>query len=154
MKCKHNIKTAITAYSAIRAGNTNCVLSLVAPNAIFNYNGGNAKIPGTDTPVIPFAGPLSPQQFFEKLNTFTITNVYSDVQDVSVNCDCSQVILTVNITSQIRCSATSQPSPPHSEVFLLRFSFNQCGQITRLDIFTDNSLATLFYALGCGVLAQ
>jgi hypothetical protein len=101
-------------------------------------------------PIIPFAGTFPAAQFFAKQSQFLTVNSVGPVTDIEFSCFFDHVSLTVNITSTPRCSPTSPNGPTQTLSNILKFTFNQQCQITRVDIYTDTSGLALFYAVLCG----
>lgn len=150
--CKSsNIKVALAAVDALRNNNIPLVLSFFAPGAVIDFHGDSANLNGI--PIIPFAGTFPAAQFFTKSAQFITTNNVGPVTDIEFDCFFNYVSLTLNLTSTPRCSPTSPNGPTQTLENIFKFTFNQQCQITRVDIFTDTSGLTLFFATACGPLA-
>lgn len=148
--CKDpNIKTALAALDAFRAGDIARVLTFFAAGGVVDFH-AEGSIPPSTTPVVPFGGTFPAAQFFALINQFLTNFAISAAREVQFSCDFNLVTLTVDLTAAPRCTPTGPTGPTATNEYLLKFTFNDNCQIARIDIYGDVSNLVLFFTLVCG----
>ena len=132
---------AVRSIDAFRAGNNTQLLSYFAPDATLYYHGQSANIPT----LIPFAGTFQGQagiiNFLTLVGLYNTPLVVSPVRDAI--CACYQVYLTLDITGAPKNGSVVGTS--QTLTYVAHFTFNQCAQISRLDLFTNTTDLALFF---------